>query len=341
MAALLLVTAVVSTQHLWADNAEPSVRKGWALWQSQKYAEAEETFAMAVKESPESESAWNGLGWSQFNQGKSVKAVEAFQKCLEIAPSYPAGLNGLGQAQLALRDYEAAEKTLLLAAPNANAAWYGLGKVYLLKGEFEKAVLWWQKIVNVSPKDELAAKLLAAAKAKSLPPELKQLIEPVAAEEQSGSAPGWNLLNQGRANDARSHFENELKAKPEDASALNGLGWTYIGLGEMGKAKPLFERCLKADPEAAGAMNGLARCLKVEGQLAEAIQIWIKLDALTEFPNAGTIMLATTYQEEGDFAKAIPFFERLIKAYPDNPEFKTSLDNAKAASDAKAKPTAK
>jgi len=310
-----------------AGKANPLVAEGWSLWSSQKFAEAEEKFAAAVKETPEQENAWNGLGWSRVGQGKHDEALEAFRKCLELAPKHPAALNGLGQMLLSQKKYDEAEKALLEAAPSAEAAWYGLGKLYLLQGEYAKAEPWWQKIVNKAPKDEFAAKMLAASQAKSLGDELRAEIEPSAP---TPAVEGWTLLNQGRLKDAREAFEAVLKKTPDDLAAANGLGFTLLSLGEPAAAKPYFEQCLKANAKHSGAMNGLARCLKAEGKTAEAIALWEKLDRDFPGPNAGTALLGETYLEQGEYAKAIPYLEKLVKAEPNNAGFKTSLENARA-----------
>lgn len=310
-----------------AGKANSLITEGWSLWSAQKFAEAEEKFSAAAKVSPDQEGVWNGLGWSRVGQGKLDEALEAFRKCLEIAPKHPAALNGVGQVLLSQRKYDEAEKALLEAAPSADAAWYGLGRVYLLKGEFAKAEPWWQKIANKDPKNELAAKLLSASQAGSLGMELRNQIEPPVP---TPAVNGWQLLNSGKLKDAQAAFEAVLKNAPDDLAAANGLGFTLLNLGEPAKAKPYFELCLKANEKSAGAMNGLARCLKAEGNRAEAIAWWEKLDQDFPGPNAGTALLGETYLEQGEYAKAIPYLEKLTKAEPENPQFKQSLENAHA-----------
>lgn len=326
----LVVAAVVGFLAIRASMAGKSnslVTEGWGLWNNQKFAEAEEKFSAAAKESPDQEDAWNGLGWSRVGQGKLDEALEAFRKCLALAPKHPAALNGVGQVLLSQRKYDEAEKALLEAAPSAEAAWYGLGRVYLLKGEFAKAEPWWQKIVNKDPTNDLAAKLLSASQAGSLSKELRGQVEPPAP---TPAVNGWKLLNEGRLKDAQTAFEDVLKRTPDDLAAANGLGFTLLNLGEPAKARPYFEQCLKANEKHSGAMNGLARCLKAEGKTAEAIALWEKLDKDFPGPNAGTALLGETYLEEGEYAKAIPYLERLTKAEPANARFKQSLENAQA-----------
>jgi len=67
---------------------------------------------------------------------------------------------------------------LLRAAPQAPAAWFGLARLYLLEGKFEQSEIWAQKIMDSGQADDIAKKMLEAAKAKQLSEELRRLIEP-------------------------------------------------------------------------------------------------------------------------------------------------------------------
>ena len=76
-------------------------------------------------------------------------------------------------------------------------------------------------------------------------------------------------------------------------------------------------------------MNGLARCLKEEGKVDEAIALWEKMYEKHPGPNAAAVGLAMTYLERKEFEKAQKYFEELVKAMPDNEEFKKGLEAAK------------
>jgi Flp pilus assembly protein TadD/predicted Ser/Thr protein kinase len=164
---------------------------GWQLWQARDLAGAAAKFQQAVQLAPDNVDAWNGLGWAQFNSGKNDEAETAFQKAVLLQPDYPAALNGLGQIYLSERKYDEAEKYLLQAAPHAPAAWFGLARLYLLEGKFEQAQKWAQDIVDSGQADEIAQKMLEAAKTKQLSDGLRMMIEP--------PSPGSVVSNPGSA----------------------------------------------------------------------------------------------------------------------------------------------
>ncbi len=315
------------------DQSDQLTREGWQLWRGQQFDQAAEKFEQAVKLAPKNTNAWNGLGWSKFNSGHGDEAIKSFQKVIALEPKHPAALNGLGQIALMKRNYKAAEKYLLTAAPQAPAAWYGLAKLYLLEGKFADARKWAQKIVNSEGADDGARQMLAAAKAKKLDDSLRRLIEPPAPGKESDAAQlsgkGWQLFNQGRNAEALEAFAAALEADPDNGTALNGIGWALLGSGQAAKAKPYFEKIVKANPDAAGAINGLARVLKIEGDVDGAVKLWE--DMLKQFPgpNAATAGLAETYFERKEYAKAVPLLEQLAKVMPTNEQIKTQLDTAR------------
>jgi Flp pilus assembly protein TadD len=327
----------LATTHVHEDarieQADALAAQGWQLWQERKMREAAGVFEQAVALDPENANAWNGLGWSRFNSGDSEPAVTAFEKAVEIEPNHPAALNGLGQIYLSWGEFEPAEKYLSKAAPKAPAAHFGLARLYLLTGKYDQAQTWIRKALRQQPGDESLKAMLAAARNKKLPDELRSQIAP-AGKPASGSAAkaaalGWQQFNERKFRAAERNFRRALAKDPENLPAMNGLAFILLNSGKSAQAKEYFEKCLKLEPDAAGPMNGLARCLKEEGKLDEAIALWEKMYQKYPGPNAAAVGLATTHLEQEQFDKALPYFEELVKAMPDNEEFKSGLEAAK------------
>jgi Flp pilus assembly protein TadD len=315
------------------EQGEELAQQGWQLWQERKLGEAAAKFEEAVALDSENANAWNGLGWAKFNGGESQAAIPAFEKCVELEPEHPAGLNGLGQVYLSWGEFEKAEKYLTKAAPKATAAHYGLARLYLLTSDYDKAQRWIRRALKQQPGDETLKAMLAAARKKELPEELKQQIAPVGKPEKSPStdaaAAGWRLFNEGKFRSAERSFRRALAKDPENLAAMNGLAFMLLNSGRTAQAKEYFEKYLKIEPDEPGPMNGLARCLKEEGNVDEAIALWEKMYEKYPGPNAAAVGLAMTHLERKEYEKAEPYFEELAKATPDNEEFKNGLEAAK------------
>jgi tetratricopeptide (TPR) repeat protein/tRNA A-37 threonylcarbamoyl transferase component Bud32 len=314
------------------ERGEALSVEGYALWRQQKLSDAIDKFEQAVALDPQSANAWNGLGWARFNSGQTETAVEAFEKAVKLERNHPAALNGLGQAYFYYGELEKAEPYLLKAAPQAPIAAYGLGKLYLLQGKFDDAAKWLPKaMASDQPNDPLLQQMIAAAKSKELPDELRQRLEPQGKRETgdgpAAAAEGWQRFNEGKLRLAEISFRRALAKQPDNPQALNGLGFCLLASGNWADGKPLFEKCLSLAPNEIGAKNGLARCLKAEGKVDNAIAMWKEIHA--KYPGtAATGELATTYLERGEYEKAVPLYEQLVAAMPDNAQLREGLKAA-------------
>jgi predicted Zn-dependent protease len=78
-------------------------------------------------------------------------------------------------------------------------------------------------------------------------------------------------------------------------------------------------------------MNGLAMILKRQGKADQAIELWKKLDEMEPTgTNAGTMGLARAYLEQKQYDKALPYYERLAKAMPNDSMVQKGLQEARA-----------
>src|SRR6185437_6906249 len=176
--------------------------------------------------------------------------------------------------------------------------------------------------------DDTAKPLLEAAGAQRLSDDLKAQISPPPPPSAASAdiAKGWQMLNQNRVADAIAIFRIAVSKDAKDATALNGLGWALIRSGKADDAQTQFEQALKIDPNNGGAMNGLAIVLKRQGKSDQAMELWKKLDETTpNATNAGTFGLASTYLEQKQYDKALPYFQRLAKDQPGNAQIQKGL----------------
>jgi Flp pilus assembly protein TadD len=312
------------------ERGDDLAAAGWKLWKNRDFQAAEAKFAEAVKIDPDATNAWNGLGWSRFNGGDSEQAVAAFEKCVALEPRHPAALNGLGQVYLMWKQYDRAEKYLLLAASQAPAANYGLARLYLLQEKYKQAIPWAEKIVTQDPSDDISKRMLAAAKAGKLEKDLRQKIEPPGKPkpQAADAVLGWKMFQNGRMRTAERLFRKALKADPENMSAQNGLAFCLLNLGNHKQAKGLFEQYLAKEKDAPGPMNGLARCLKAEGKIDQALAIWERMAKMSPGPNAAATGLAQTYLERKEYAKSARYFKQLVDSDPKNDFFRRGLESA-------------
>jgi Flp pilus assembly protein TadD len=204
------------------ERAETLSAEGWSLWNKQEFFDAAKRFEQATQANPDLANAWNGLGWSRFNAGMPIQAEKAFVKCLELQPNHAAALNGLGWIHFSRREYDEAEHQFLAAAQlKATASWFGLAKIYLLKGEWDEARKWTEKLVADGSDPEGARKLHDAATTEKLSDELRLQIEPLAPPTTQGSSSRSReaLKLQARLR-SQKDFEKYSKAQLAEAEQL-------------------------------------------------------------------------------------------------------------------------
>ncbi len=154
--------------------------EAWQLWSSGQPKKAIDLFRELTKSNPKDTDLLNGLGWSLLNSGKSKEAHETFIALIKLNPKHGAGLNGAGQSALALQDWAKAEEYLKqgsdafleefpetkLTAQSLPAAWFGLARVHLVQGNYEKAIEWAEKILMYDSGNADAKQMLECAKKK-------------------------------------------------------------------------------------------------------------------------------------------------------------------------------
>jgi tetratricopeptide (TPR) repeat protein len=167
---------------------------------------------------------------------------------------------------------------------------------------------------------------------------------------------GDYLINEGRADDAATHFRAALVIRPDglvanlnlgsyeqdrgnltaaidryqvvavhatDVSlrgkAYDNLGFAYRQMGQLLKARRCFERALELEPDRTIAMVGLGMVAQMSGDLPEAVRQYSH--AMTLQPtDVGYLLLARALQEEGRSDEAEAILERVKRHSANFPE---------------------
>ena len=279
-------------------------QQGWELVHARKLDEAIEKFQQAIQAAsaaPDNANAWNGLGWAQFNSGNSPTAETSFQKAISLVPDHAGALNGLGQIYLSQRKDADAEKYLLEAAPQAPAAWFGLARLYLLQGKFAAAEKWAQQIVDSGQADEVARKMLEAAKAKHLSEGLRVMIEPKVPVEFQRPTPDNGRINPATGLPADANAGN----RPVDNRALV----VRTDSVEWHAAAEMWSPTLAPGekPDVSKIWND-ARDLMEQGQYEEALQrhLWYFNHALEYDPGQTGVRLSFALSQWVELGRRYP-----------------------------------
>jgi curli biogenesis system outer membrane secretion channel CsgG/Flp pilus assembly protein TadD len=167
------------------------------------------------------------MGYALFRLGQPAEAIGWYRKAIDLAPDLASPYEGMGAAQMALRNWNAAEASYKFAAardPNNPAIWQALGDA---AGEQDKAS---EAIADYRKAQEQGAS--NAALYRSL---------------------GWQLSKTGRYAEAEQALLEATRLDPRDANALVSLGAVLERQGRTAEAKRAWQRAVEADPDGPSA----------------------------------------------------------------------------------------
>jgi tetratricopeptide (TPR) repeat protein len=137
------------------------------------------------------------LGWLSYQAGNFTESMAYYNKAIDLMPYaveprfgivYPGA--AMGNWSMVLKQYE----KILEITPNNSIAMHRLGLIFYGRGEYEKALQYFEKVVNLYPFDYDALTMLA-----------------------------WSHFRLQNIREAKVLFQKALFNTPSGSSALEGL----------------------------------------------------------------------------------------------------------------------
>ena len=140
---------------------------------------------------------------------------------------------------------------------------------------------------------------------------------------------GLTLSRQGRLDQAITHYSLALQINPNLMQAHRDLGTALMGLGRVNKAAAHFSQALQIQPENVEVRNNLGNLLLSQGRIDAAIAHFAEALRIREdyiaYYNLGNALL-----EKGDLDEAIGHFAVSLHMKPDNAMTHNNMGNALA-----------
>jgi tetratricopeptide (TPR) repeat protein len=151
---------------------------------------------------------------------------------------------------------------------------------------------------------------------------LRQVLAVDASYLEAYAALAQLYVKQGRLDAALAEFDELSKRQPKPVAALTFAGMILQGQGKLDQARDRFSRALELDPEAAVAANNLAWLHAESGDRLDAA-LELALRAKAKLPGSPEVddTLGYVHYKRDSPEQAIPFFERSVKAAPENPTY--------------------
>jgi putative PEP-CTERM system TPR-repeat lipoprotein len=322
-------------------------------------------FVMAIEKNPGFIPAYSNLAEILQQMGDYGLAAKQYQEILKRQPGNQTAFMGLGRLAEGQKNPKAAQgwyERARLAGPQNPAPWMRLINLQAQAKNYPAAIALGQEYINKYPENYDIKKALGIALVKAdklaeaarvyedvaqiAPDRGQALYELAVVRQMAGNIDGARqaLLNAISWNSKYtpayiSLIQIEIKAgnlknavnlgkQLRDISpklADGALGQGYLSTGRYDLAEQSFRAGTARDGNDWGMTLGLYQALLQNGKAAQALDLMEGWKKSHPRDSSAEPMLAAGYLRAGQPAKAIPIFERLAAAYPDNPNILNDL----------------
>jgi tetratricopeptide (TPR) repeat protein len=205
--------------------------------------------------------------------------------------------------------------------PNCWMAYDNLGNIFCWQGQVDKAIVQFQKALEVNPADAVAHNNLGNALVQkgrldeAIAQHRKALeIDPdyIDAHYNLGNA----LLQKGLLDEAIAQFQKTLEIDPDFADAHYSLSIVLRQKGLLDEGIAQLRKALETNPDDAKAHNNLGTALLQKGLVDEGIARFRKaLEINPDYANAH-YNLGLALLQKGQIDEAIAHFRKVVETQP-------------------------
>jgi Flp pilus assembly protein TadD len=210
------------------STPEP-VRAAEEMEQANRFAEAEQTLRVYLRQDDSSGHAHELLGYALLREDKHKESLAEYTRAAALEKPSSMTLVHVGQAYALLNDNPDADRWTLRAVemdPKNADAWYGLGRIRYTEQRFSDALSCFQRVLTLVPNSVKAENNLGLTYEA-----LNQVDSAIAAYRQ---AIAW---------------QNERPPAERSDQPLLNLGTVLVHQGQLAKAEPLLVEAANLSPK--------------------------------------------------------------------------------------------
>ncbi len=228
----------------------------------------------------------------RIQRGERKKALNTLNHIARLTPNTPRIYLVLAELYLAEGVVTLAEKNALLSIERGEKApspWMILGDIYFRRGEYSKALPYYEKVLAAQP-DNLMLML------------------------QIGDA----YLSLGQGGKAEDLYKKAITRYPNAKFIQNKLAWTRVAVGDPAGALAISGQYFKEAPRDTNALAGYVNILVANNRIDEALSlvrqnVKIERDAWLMY-----LLLGDLYRLKNDPHAAAESFRLALKQRPDD-----------------------
>jgi tetratricopeptide (TPR) repeat protein len=243
-------TTAASQAMILETLAEVKARQG-------RYAEAVVLATKSLNTGLLSREGLRVLGVSYLAQKHPELGLKAVQEYLKKADRWAAGQDVLGEIALQANDLDVAEKAYqeeLKITPGSSSALFGLGNVYDLRQQYDKAADFFHRFASAEPDNAVVHVRLGIIAERSQDFQ-KAISEYKSASSLDSANPvaknnlAWIYAeHDGNLNVALGLAQEARRLQPSDPSIADTLGWILVKMNQGPSALPYLRECVANNP---------------------------------------------------------------------------------------------
>jgi tetratricopeptide (TPR) repeat protein len=313
--------------------APTEYRRGVALFEQEKWAEAEAAFRRAAKLDPAFARAYFHLGLAQQQQKKWAEAEKAYRAATKLAPNYSLAHDNLGwvqQQQKKWAEAERAYRTVTNLKPEDAVAQNNLGRALYEQQKWAEAETAFRTATKLDPKYAVAHFNLGAALRKQQKWAEAEKAYRTATKLDPKNATayhqlGWALFKQEKWADMEGAYRRVTVLAPRDAIAHRHLGVALLKQKRWAEAEKVCRTAIELEPNHAEANRYLGWALHEQQKWAEAENAYrtaTKLDPKNALAYSG---LGWALQKQQKSAEAEQAYRTVTTLEPQNASAQNDL----------------
>jgi len=308
-------------------NLSARLIRAAALGSMRENAKAREELALTLKMYPKSNDVRFQLGQLNFFERRYPEAEAEFTTLLQA--NDPRGLAGIMESKVAQGQWPQAIKLAndqLRQAPDRDDYRVALAKIYFRAGKYAECATEYQKLIDKNPK--LAGLYVRMGEAKVSEGDTKGAVEAFKKGKEldpADPAPSLRLAllydNQGRHEEARKSYEDALKVRPDDPTALNNLAYLKADDGvDLDQALSFAQRAQNKLPNDLNVRDTVALIYVKKNLIDDSLRMLREL--VNEKPDSPTfhLHLAMALYQKGDRPTAKKELEAALRNKPSEKE---------------------
>lgn len=286
------------------NNASWHAQRGYLLEELDRSEESIEAYAASLALEPGDRDVSTALALALIRSKRFARALEVLEEIARVYPGFEPAYCHRIAAYTELGLHDQAEQMFYLAQeinPSCPHCFYHIGVSLALRGQTDRAIYCWQKVLEIDP-------------------------EYIGVNRQMARACRAN----GELEKARNYLLNEVRNDPGDVDLLFELAELTLESGQVATAAAKFAQILELDPDYYEARFALGKVWLLRGQPERALTCFAAIpgmkEGIAELPGLSQKVGEALYRLER-CEEAREFLHRAAEEEPDNPAVQIMLGN--------------